>query len=145
MENKENNPTNSSLEVVSILMRVLFHNMKLNGSLSRMQLLTCFVVIDEKKVKMSRLADLMGISRVQVSHLVKSLEEQNIVARKTNPDNRRVVEVEMTQYGYDYVHEQSEEWRQNFEKEMASVSKTDLAELDQHLSQAVEILKRNGK
>ncbi|MGX4645528.1 MarR family winged helix-turn-helix transcriptional regulator [Holzapfeliella sp. JNUCC 80] len=145
MENKENNPTNSSLEVVSILMRVLFHNMKLNGSLSRMQLLTCFVVIDEKKVKMSRLADLMGISRVQVSHLVKSLEEQNIVARKTNPDNRRVVEVEMTQYGYDYVHEQSEEWRQNFEKEMVSVSKTDLAELDQHLSQAVEILKRNGK
>ncbi|MEJ6347810.1 MarR family transcriptional regulator [Holzapfeliella sp. He02] len=145
MENKENNPTNSSLEVVSILMRVLFHNMKLNGSLSRMQLLTCFVVIDEKKVKMSRLADLIGISRVQVSHLVKSLEEQNIVARKTNPDNRRVVEVEMTQYGYDYVHEQSEEWRQNFEKEMASVSKTDLAELDQHLSQAVEILKRNGK
>ncbi|KRN04093.1 MarR family winged helix-turn-helix transcriptional regulator [Holzapfeliella floricola] len=145
MENKENKLTNSSLEVVSILMRVLFHNMRLDGSLSRMQLLTCFVVIDEKKVKMSRLADLIGISRVQVSHLVKSLEEQNIVARKTNPDNRRVVEVEMTQYGYDYVQKQSEEWRENFEKEMASVSKADLAKLDQHLSQAVEILKRNGK
>jgi DNA-binding MarR family transcriptional regulator len=88
----------------------------------------------------SRLAHLTGSSRASTSSVLKSLEASGLIARNTNPSNRRLVRVSLTDKGREMLSESIPIQAQREQAWLAPLTTSELAMLkkvlDRLMSQA---------
>ncbi|MBN1681373.1 MAG: MarR family transcriptional regulator [Anaerolineae bacterium] len=97
------------LKVVSHLLGYIAYENHRDISLSpeRMRILTILAVHTRlghtSGISPSRLSRSLGVSRNTTSSLLKGLEEQRLVERHLNPDDRRRFNIQITPIGYELI------------------------------------------
>lgn len=71
--------------------------------LTPQQELIMFYVVRNEPVTASKIASFLDVSMSAVSHVVPKLEEQNMIVRQTNPDNKREALIRLGDRGRDYA------------------------------------------
>lgn len=91
-------------ELIDALIRVSFAVMAvLNrvGAAHELSLtqLRVLAILRDRRIKMSELADYLGLDRSTISGLVDRAEKRGLLQRKPNPDDARAVDVVLTRGG----------------------------------------------
>jgi len=74
-------------------------------SLSGLELMSRLAAVADRRLRLSTLADQVGLSVSGVSRLVDTLEEGGFVERLTCPEDGRAVHAWLTEDGLELVHE----------------------------------------
>lgn len=114
--------TEELMDYLPLLLRALFHYDKAHASISLppLQLRVLVVLQRTGALSMSDMAEHLSIQRQQLTKIVDALEEKQLVTRKENVDNRRMLFIETTKQGElwlkEFIHHKSELIRHFFEK-----------------------------
>lgn len=95
-------------------------------------------------ISMSDLATRIGISKPQLSRSVSKLEEMNLVERRHNQENRRIVNVYPIESGTNLVHEQFENVVEKLDNTLSSLPLEDRQRLNSLMTESLEILSKAG-
>ena len=90
----------------------------------------------DSPVTMTALAEQMGISSQQLTKLINELEGRSLVARSHDRKNRRLVHVEITQTGRDFLQEHVGRISVELARRLAVLSEKD----QQRLTASIETL-----
>ena len=90
----------------------------------------------DSPVTMTALAEQMGISSQQLTKLINELEGRSLVARSHDRKNRRLVHVEITQTGRDFLQEHVGRISAELARRLAVLSEKD----QQRLTASIETL-----
>jgi DNA-binding MarR family transcriptional regulator len=74
-------------------------------SLTGLELLSRLAMVEERRLRLSTLADQIGLSVSGISRLVDTLEQAELVERRTCPEDGRAVNVVLTDAGLSLVDE----------------------------------------
>lgn len=81
----------------------------------------------EGPCSMTELGKLLSVSKPNVTTLVDKLVELNIVKRKFDDSDRRIINIELTEQGCDYFEDLKETLKAALSKSMKKFTKDDLA------------------
>lgn len=89
------------MDMIPHVYKMLFQSVETSevSSLPATQLRALFIVIKNGKQSMSSLAELLSIPRQQLTKVVHALVEKQLVRRKINAANRRMILIEATEKG----------------------------------------------
>ncbi len=90
---------------------------------------------------MSELADEMRISKQQLTPLIRKLIECKMLSRKTDPDDRRIVRLEVTKIGRSTLEDLFNELKMALVEKLKELPVAELDELGQMLKRILDILK----
>jgi DNA-binding MarR family transcriptional regulator len=93
-------------------------------------------------VSISGLANEMKISKQQTTPLISRLIGHNLVARKTDEHDRRIVRIELTEAGRGLIEELWLEVKQVFAAKLEVLPDTELDELGRMIRRTHEILQK---
>lgn len=124
-------------------MRKVIFNQEVNSqfSIGRKQLSTLTALNDNGQLNMTRLAKEVGVSNQQLTKIVDVLVQRDLVQRAYNPNNRRVVLVELTKKGVDYVEKMTDTIIESIKNRGVSFDKAKLKEIETHLSYLENFIK----
>lgn len=71
--------------------------------LGEYEILVCLEEAEDRRLRMSELAELVHQSRSRLTHTVTRMEKRGLVSRETCPSDRRGVWAELTPAGYDLL------------------------------------------
>lgn len=117
-------------------MRKVIFNPEVNAqfAIGRKQLSTLTALNDNGQLNMTNLAKEVGVSNQQLTKIVDVLVQRDLVQRGYNPNNRRVVLVQLTEKGTDYVEKMTDTIIESIKGRGVSFNKEKLAEIETHLS-----------
>lgn len=117
-------------------MRKVIFNQEVNSqfAIGRKQLSTLTALNDNGQLNMTRLAKEVGVSNQQLTKIVDVLVQRDLVQRGYNPNNRRVVLVELTEKGIDYVEKMTDTIIESIKNRGVVFNKAKLTEIETHLS-----------
>lgn len=117
-------------------MRKVIFNPEINAqfSIGRKQLSALTALSELGKINMSQLAKEVGVSNQQLTKIVDVLVSRELIERSYNPKNRRVVLVELTKAGKEYVQNLTETIIESVKQRGGPFDKKRIAELEDHLS-----------
>lgn len=103
---------------------------------------TIRIIHQQKKVNPSKIGKTLGIGKSTVTSTIDSLEDEGMVVRETDPNDRRKQWISLTQEGEAYHDDLIERITVNVAKisEKYGMELKDLEEYYDHLSKMVEIL-----
>lgn len=140
--------TNNALELEQLftdLTQAITQNRTLDEfGLTRLQAITLKNVYTRIGISMSQLADTTGISRAQLTRLIATLEKRDLVERRHNEDNRRVVNVYGTEHGKNVIHEHSQLIANRIQSHTKSLSEAEQTALTHHLREAIRLMIKAG-
>ncbi|MCH5461816.1 MarR family transcriptional regulator [Lactobacillus sp. LC28-10] len=140
--------TNNALELEQLftdLTQAITQNRTLDEfGLTRLQAITLKNVYTRIGISMSQLADTTGISRAQLTRLITTLEKRDLVERRHNEDNRRVVNVYGTEHGKTVIHEHSQLIANRIQSHTQNLSATEQTALTHHLREAIRLMIKAG-
>jgi len=90
---------------------------------------------------MSELADEMRISKQQLTPLIRKLIDRKMLSRKTDPDDRRIVRLEVTGIGRSTLEDLFNELKMALVEKLKELPVAELDELGQMLKRILDILK----
>lgn len=99
------------------------------------------ILCHKVSLPMSELAAELKISKQQLTPLVARLIEYNLVVRKPDESDRRIIRIEITEEGRNIFKALFVEIRRNFTEKLSSVPEDELDELAHMLTRMQEILK----
>ena len=108
------------------------------GELSPFLYPTLLCVYFRGKMKMSGISDVLGQSRPLVTQQVEKLVSAGFIERSGNPDDRRIIEIDLTDQGREFAEELAEYWQKRGENRVAVLSDV---EVDSFV-ESMETLKR---
>lgn len=103
-------------------------------AIGRKQLSTLTALNDKGELNMTNLAKEVGVSNQQLTKIVDVLVQRNLVQRGYNPNNRRVVLVELTAKGVDYVEEMTDSIIQSIKSRGVEFNSKKMDEIETHLA-----------
>lgn len=112
--------------------------------LTRLQAMTLKNVYSRQGISMSQLADVTGISRAQLTRLIAALEKRNLVERRHNEDNRRIVNVYGTEQGQETIRRHSQLIANRIQAHTETLSADEQAALDHHLKETIRLMIKAG-
>jgi len=107
--------------------RAVMHQSK--TGLTPMQLRIMFVLRRRTSLSMSALADEMHMPKQQVTILVDKLFQEQFVARECGTEDRRVINIYLTEAGLEFVQHREAEVLEIFAARLSQLSVTDLKKL----------------
>jgi len=115
--------------------------------LSPSQFHSLAVLYRRNSLPMSELAGLLKISKQQLTPLVAKLTKYQLVERKLDDDDRRIVRIEITDQGRVTYRSIFIELRRKFTDQLSQLPEASLDELEKLLERMSEILlpDRNGR
>lgn len=124
-------------------MRKVIWNPEVNAqfTIGRKQLATLTALNDKGELNMTNLAREVGVSNQQLTKIVDVLVRRNLVQRGSNPNNRRVVLVSLTQEGSDYVNEMTDAIIESIKARGIEFNKKKLNEVETHLNYLENFIK----
>lgn len=117
-------------------MRKVIFNPEVNAqfAIGRKQLSTLTALNDNGQLNMTNLAKEVGVSNQQLTKIVDVLVQRDLVQRGYNPNNRRVVLVQLTEKGTDYVEKMTDTIIESIKGRGVTFNQKKLAEIETHLS-----------
>lgn len=116
------------------LLRPVFPRVIRNLDLTVPQLRSLFFIACEKATSPGHLAEAMGVSPSSVTGIVDGLVRQGLVYRYENPDNRRMICLELTSQGNELLATLREERLNDLTEVLGRLS-------DEELGGLIEVLK----
>ncbi len=113
--------------------------------LSPTQFHTLGILYRRNSLPMSELAGLLKISKQQLTPLVDKLSDCQLVSRKLDEEDRRVVRIELTEQGHITFRSAFVEIRRSFTEKLGKLPEADLDELEFMLKRMTEILVPNSQ
>ncbi|MEN6461272.1 MAG: MarR family transcriptional regulator [Syntrophomonas sp.] len=98
------------------------------------------ILAHKGSLSMSELANEMKISKQQLTPLIGKLIDSNMVVRKPEEMDRRILRIEITEPGRDTLEEVKAEVKQAIKEKLSILSNSDLKDLDHLLTQTRELL-----
>ena len=97
------------------------------------------------RLSMGRLAKELGVSSQQLTAIVAPLADKGLVERSTDPANRRLVYVAITDAGIESLDKMRMYEEDRFAKSFSVLSEEDLDRLIFHFRKVLEILGKTGR
>lgn len=88
----------------------------------------------------SEISKNLAISRPNMTPIIDKLINEDMINRYNDPNDRRVLRVELTDKAYKFIKEQEEAIKNNLVKKIASLTTEDLKALDEHVTGITEII-----
>jgi len=110
--------------------------------LSPIQFHILFMLYHKGSLPMTELARKMKISKQQLTPLIAKLIDSNLVIRKTDENDRRIIRIEITEPGSNMVEELVTETRHVLAEKFKTLPEQELRELKQLLQKIHDILQR---
>jgi DNA-binding MarR family transcriptional regulator len=102
------------------------------------QLKSLFFISNQGSTNLGNLARALGVTPSNVTGIVDRLVEQNLVSRKENPENRRMLSLRVTAMGEELVASLRERRRGYMSEALARMNEDELATLAQGLTALVK-------
>lgn len=112
--------------------------------MTRLQAMALRNVFENSGMTMTQLAQVIGISNSQLTRLVATLEERGLVARKRNPENRRVVNVYRTEKGATFVKQHLDLTENRIAGYMTRLDAADQEKLITYMRGSIELMVKAG-
>lgn len=112
--------------------------------LTRLQAMALKNVYSRQGISMSQLADITGISRAQLTRLIATLEKRQLVERRHNEDNRRIVNVYGTKQGKTTIRKHSQLIADRIQAHTETLSADEQAALTHHLKETIRLMIKAG-
>jgi DNA-binding MarR family transcriptional regulator len=109
--------------------------------LSHVQFCAMSILCQKGSLSMSELADEMRISKQQLTPLIRKLIDCKLLSRKTDPDDRRIVRLEVTENGRSTLEDLFNEVKLALVGRLKELPVSELDELGQMLKRILVILK----
>ncbi len=101
------------------------------------QLKSLFFISNQGSTNLGNLARALGVTPSNVTGIVDRLVEQNMVSRKENPENRRMLSLRVTATGEELIASLRERKRGYMSEALARMNEDELATLAQGLTSLV--------
>ena len=117
------------LDVVPLAMRVIRKKLREHGTqlLSVPQFRTLLFISRNEGASLSEVADHIGLTLPSMSALVDGLVTRNFVTRRTHPDDRRRVDLTLTQQGETTLHSARNATQDYLKERLARLPETERA------------------
>jgi len=117
------------LDVVPLAMRVIRKKLREHGTqlLSIPQFRTLLFISRNEGASLSEVADHIGLTLPSMSALVDGLVTRNFVTRRTHPDDRRRVDLTLTQQGETTLHSARNATQDYLKERLARLPETERA------------------
>ncbi|RED58070.1 MarR family transcriptional regulator [Cohnella lupini] len=122
----------SFVTVVPLLKKKLFRTFPIDNmpyQLSRSNLEVLFALYESRTSTVSELSNLMHISRPNMTPLVDKLVQHELVDRRTSNEDRRVIQIRITDAGDRLCKEMHERLMNQIKSKLDSLEHDDLIEL----------------
>jgi MarR family transcriptional regulator, organic hydroperoxide resistance regulator len=100
------------------------------------------ILYHKEALPMSELAVDMKISKQQLTPIIAKLIESNLVVRKADENDRRIIRIEITEHGRSIYKALFASIKGNFTEKLGLIPDKELDELNQMVTRMQEILKR---
>lgn len=127
-------------QFMPVMHKKIFKNIKHNNSIQKMRLVD--IISDEDGKPMKCYANKLMISKPNMTKLVNKLIEEDLVERRSDEKDRRLIKLYVTEVGKEYVRVQREEVKKKLANVVDVLSQEDKDKLIQSLSDAQDILNK---
>lgn len=102
----------------------------LRCSISPQQFHVIMVINEKKSINMTDLANEMMISKPQLTPIINKLIQKNYLVRKNSPEDRRVINISLTQLGKDMLKQRKDYLFRMTTQRISALQTAELAELN---------------
>ncbi|HHX03404.1 MAG TPA: MarR family transcriptional regulator [Tissierellia bacterium] len=102
--------------------------------IGRKQLSALTSLSEKGMMNMTQLARQIDVSNQQLTKIVDVLVGKNMVERRYDPNNRRVVLVDLSEKGKEYIENMTSAVMESLKERGFTISKAQLKALDEHLT-----------
>ncbi|TCO68872.1 MarR family winged helix-turn-helix transcriptional regulator [Marinisporobacter balticus] len=88
----------------------------------------------------SEIAKNLTISRPNMTPIIDKLIAENMVKRCDDPNDRRIIKIELTDKAHEFIKEQKEKIKIDLEKKISSLNSEDLEALSEHVVGITDII-----
>lgn len=106
----------------------------INSGLTLTQLRSLFLIVDKRSTNFRRLAEALGVTPSNVTGIIDRLEEQGLVSRTQNPEDRREMTLQATDKGEGLVSDLKEAGMKQLTQILSFLSVGELSSLVRGLS-----------
>ena len=114
----------------------------LPNGLTQSQLRVLFVVSAEEPVRMQDLAAHCSVTKQQINYEIGKLENAGLVERRTDPQNRRIVRVFLSEDGIRLMNEIDSHLYKELEPAFAGLSETEKKEYQEAVETVLKFLQK---
>lgn len=107
---------------------------------SRQQLVAMMILQQSRTLQMKDLAEIMEVSRQQLSGISEVLIAKGFIEKKINPDNRKSLHISLTHDGLKYLKRVEEDTLHHLENYFSDYSTEQITELDRVLDDMHHLL-----
>lgn len=133
-------PAFSSRIIRSKFTKVALANIEV--SLTPLHFEIMYLLMEESSLPVAEVGKRLILAKAHMTQLVDKLVEKEMVIRETDPNDRRVIRISITEKGKEILNEVYERVSIAFKEALSSLSKNDLEELTTSLSKIRDILSR---
>jgi DNA-binding MarR family transcriptional regulator len=133
-------PAFSSRIIRSKFTKVAFADIEV--SLTPLHFEIMYLLMEESSLPVAEVGKRLILAKAHMTQLVDKLVEKEMVIRETDPNDRRVIRISITEKGKEILDEVYERVSSAFKEALSSLSKNDIEELTTSLSKIRDILSR---
>lgn len=100
------------------------------------------VLLRNGPTKMSEIGRLLRVTKSNVTFLVDKLEEKNLICREADPNDRRVMNIVLTDGGRRTIEEEKNRLLGKINDKLGTLDEEDLRELQDSLDNTLRILRK---
>lgn len=100
------------------------------------------VLLRNGPTKMSDISRVLRVTKSNITFLVDKLEEQGLIGRQPDPDDRRVMKIYLTDEGRSLIEAERKALLQKIKGKLDTLSEDDLARLKESLDACLTILRK---
>lgn len=112
--------------------------------LTRLQALTLANICRMPGISMGRLANLIGVSRSQITGIVETLVQISLVRREKSPKNRRFYNIYSTEKGDQFFEKQCRVLDDYFEERLQKLNEDELEQLKANLEDSFCLMDKSN-
>jgi DNA-binding MarR family transcriptional regulator len=130
-------------DIFSFMSQLIFQDLEVDLAdlkLTKMEIIIILIVATNEGISMTELAQQVGTSKVQISRSITNLENRQIVQRKHNQTNRRIVNVFTTKEGKALFAQKEEQVKHKLAETFSILTPEDYQTVTNHLTGALEVL-----
>lgn len=118
--------------------------LEIKPSLSILQYNALFIMKNDGILTMSELSNKMCISKQQLTPMVDKLIDNGLVERMTNEKDRRIINVKLSERGYNFLNDSKAEITEALKKRMEVFDKDEVNTLLKAIDDIYSITKKLG-
>lgn len=147
MEETNNNHSNIALfsELFGLTTQTIFRSINVSAlHLTNLEIMTMITVYSHSGISMSSLAAAIGVSSAQLSRTVSKLEQADLVERRHNDQNRRIVNVYHTPKCSAIVEQQTKRIQDDINSSLSNLSAGERNQLTTSFKTVIDLLTKAG-